>query len=566
MQIKSLPLSHLQVAQTTHAKPKLSFNLRIVAVTLITALTLGCNSQSKSVSTADISAGAEVTAESSVTPQTTNVDILIANGDVYLGDSTGKQALDVGVCGNVICALIPSGTGKLQAKRFIDAQGKIVNAGFIDPHTHTLAELGSKTKNANLNYLMQGVTTVVNGNDGGSPVDIAKTASELTQNGIGTNVAFFIGHNSVRTAVMGRENRHASPTEIAYMEALVEKAMLDGAVGLSSGLYYVPGSYANTEEVIALARVAAKYNGIYDTHLRDESTFNIGFLAAMDEAINIAEQADIHLHLAHIKALGVDVWGQSKDAIKKVESAQERGVSISADQYPWLASGTKLHSAIMPKWVMAGSKAEFYQRLNLAEHQPRLQREIKENIRRRGGPSALLITEFSDQTLVGKTLEQVAEERNLSPVDTAIALVQLGDIRVASFNMSADDLANFVVQPWVVTSSDGTNGHPRKYGSFPKKYQDIVLEKQLLSLEDFIIKSSSQTADILGLQNRGKLKHGFAADIIVWDKNAFRSNATFQQWNNLASGIQTVIVNGQIAVDAGEFQHVLAGEFVKRTK
>ena len=494
------------------------------------------------------------------------IDTLIVNGQVYLGDGSGVQSVDIGICQQVICAISPSGSQQFQAKQTIDARHQIVSPGFIDPHTHTLAELQSRDKNANINYLMQGVTTVVNGNDGGSPINIAETAKALEANGIGTNVAFFIGHNSVRSAVMGRENRYSSAAEIQQMVDLVNSAMHDGAIGLSSGLYYVPGSYAKTEEVITLAKAAAAHGGIYDTHLRDESTFNIGFANAVDEAINIAKAADIHLHIAHIKALGVDVWGESAPVIAQIEKAQQQGVSISADQYPWLASGTNIRSAIMPKWALAGDQSAFFQRLKDTSLLPRIRKEIAENIRRRGGANALLITEFHNSpNLVGKTLEAIATEQGKTPVDTAIELVQIGRIRVASFNMSEDDLNRFVVQPWVVTSSDGTNGHPRKYGSFPKKYQDMVIDKKLLSIEDFIIKSSSQTANILGLNDRGKLAKGLAADIIIWDANTFKSNASFQTWNVLASGIETVIVNGQTVVENGKYNSILAGKFVRKS-
>ena len=192
----------------------------------------------------------------------------------------------------------------------------------------------------------------------------AKLKQQLLANGIGTNTALLVGHGSLREQVIGLAQRHATPQEIVSMERLTNQAMLDGAIGLSTGLYYVPGIYADTQEVVALAKISASHQGIYDTHLRDESTFNIGFTQAISEAIEIAKQANIHLHLAHIKALGVDVWGQSRAAIDLVEQAQAQGVSISADQYPWRASGTNIHSAVVPKWVMADSSEVFHQRLN----------------------------------------------------------------------------------------------------------------------------------------------------------------------------------------------------------
>ncbi|WNC70525.1 amidohydrolase family protein [Thalassotalea psychrophila] len=491
-----------------------------------------------------------------------NVDLLIINGTVYTGDNLTPQSLDIAICEQVICGLHQTGEHNVDAKKIIDAKGKVVSPGFIDPHTHSLAELRSSDKNHNLNYLTQGVTTVVNGNDGEGPVDIAATANLLEENGIGTNVALFVGHGSVREQVMGREQRFATEAELTEMSALVEQAMIDGALGLSSGLYYVPGSYANTAEVIALAKIASKHNGIYDTHMRDESTFNIGFLSSLDEAIEVAEQANIHLHLAHIKALGVDVWGQSQQAIEKIELAQKNGISISADQYPWLASGTKLHSAVMPKWVMADSKEAFYQRLNDPKLSEKLNQEIKENIRRRGGPTSLLVTAFKEQNLVGLNLKQIAEQRNLTAVATAMQLVQEGDVRVASFNMSPTDVEAFMLKPWVVTSSDGTNGHPRKFASFPQKYSEYVRNKKLLTIGEFISRSSSQTAKILGLQQRGSLKLDFKADVIIFDADEFAPQASFAKWNEYSKGVDAVIINGNVVIENEQYLNKLAGKFI----
>jgi len=497
-------------------------------------------------------------------PETaSNIDYLVINGDVYTGTATSSQQLDVAICDKTICGLYPTGQHNIDAKNIIDAKGKVVSPGFIDPHTHTLEELLSADKKHNLNYLTQGVTTVINGNDGEGPVDVAAMANALETNGIGTNVGLFVGHGSVREQVMGREQRYATPQELEEMSTLLANGMKAGALGLSSGLYYVPGSFANTEEVVTLAKVARQYNGIYDTHLRDESTFNIGFIAALDEAIDIASSANIHLHLAHIKALGVDVWGQSELAIEKITAAQEAGVSISADQYPWLASGTKLHSAVMPKWVMADSKEAFYQRLNDDSLTERLYREIAENIRRRGGAESLLVTAFKDKSLVGMNLLQIANKRAVDPITAAIQLVQEDDVRVASFNMSPKDLETFMVQPWVVTSSDGTNGHPRKYASFPKKYQTYVKDKPLLSIAEFIRKSSSQTADILGIKDRGQLAIGYQADVIVFDSQNFKANADFSNWNEYSSGVEQVFVNGKQVIKNGKYLNVLAGKFVK---
>ena len=492
------------------------------------------------------------------------VDVLITSTNVLVGDGSEARALDIGICQEKICAVLPKGQHQFLAKKVIDAGDKLVSPGFIDPHTHSLAELENPETAANLNYLTQGVTTVVNGNDGGDIVDIASIKDKLNQQGIGTNTALLVGHGSVREHVMGRSERQATADELAAMKALVNKAMLDGAIGLSTGLYYVPGSYASTEEVIELARIASNYDGIYDTHLRDESTFNIGFTQAVDEAIDIVKAANIHLHLAHIKALGVDVWGQSSAVIDKVNRARENGVSISADQYPWQASGTHLHSAVVPKWVMADSQQAFVNRLNDLSLRPKIMAQITENIRRRGGADALLFTVANDESIVGKTLKDVAQERGLNASELVIELVQGAPIRVASFNMSADDIRQFMQQPWVVTSSDGTNGHPRKYASFPKKYRQYVLEESVLTLPQFVMQSSYKTAQAIKLPERGLLTNGFFADIIIVDLKKYKDKASFSHWNVLSEGVETVIVNGSIVIENSQFTNILAGRVLTK--
>jgi N-acyl-D-aspartate/D-glutamate deacylase len=494
------------------------------------------------------------------------IDILITNGTVYTGENIQPQALDVAICGSEICGIYPSSKSQVTAKKIIDVSGKIVSPGFIDPHTHSLEELKSKDKNHNLNYLKQGVTTVVNGNDGVGPVNIEKVANELEANGIGTNVALFVGHGNVRKQVMGTAQRYASAAELVDMKRLLVDAMVHGALGLSSGLYYVPGSFAETEEVVELAKVAASFGGIYDTHLRDESTFNIGFLAALQEAIDIARSAKIHLHVAHIKAMGVDVWGQSKQAIEKINQAKSEGVSISADQYPWQASGTNLRNAVIPKWAMADSEEAFLGRLRDLDLIKKIKKEISENIRRRGGPVSLLVTASENKQLMGKTLADIAAELELSAVQSVIHLVQQGRTRVASFNMHKEDIERFMQQSWVVTSSDGTNGHPRKFASFPQKYQQYVLGSQTVDLARFIRSSSGQTAEILGLGDRGFIKKGFKADVLVFDPKEYKAQASFKAWDRLSTGVSYLFVNGEVVIDNSQYTGKLAGQFVVRKR
>lgn len=493
----------------------------------------------------------------------TAIDYVISSERVFNSETKAFEALDIAICGKKICAIRKRGETPLKGANYFDYGSQVVSPGFIDPHTHSLQELSNTKTSANLNYLTQGVTTVVNGNDGKSPESIHHTAKKLMKQGIGTNVAFFIGHNTIRNAVMGQDDRQANANEMNTMKALVKRNMQAGALGLSTGLYYLPGTFASTEEVVALAKVAAEYQGIYETHLRDESTFNIGFLNAIKEAIFVAEQANMPLHIGHIKALGVDVWGQSSDAINIIESAQKRGVTITADQYPWLASGTSISGAVVPSWVREGGKEATVKRLKDPSLYRKIHAEITENIRRRGGADRLLITVTEQANISGKTLAEVAKKRSLNPADTVIELAKGKVVKVASFNMSTEDVKNFMVKPWVVTSSDGSNGHPRKYASFPKKLVTYVLEKPLMSLENYLYQSTTATAKALNITDRGEIKIGKSADLIIFNPNAIKVNASFKQWNNLSQGFSEVFVNGRHVIQNGQFNGVLAGEFVK---
>jgi N-acyl-D-aspartate/D-glutamate deacylase len=347
------------------------------------------------------------------------------------------------------------------------------------------------------------------------------------------------------------------------MRMLTRRAMEDGALGLSAGLYYAPASYSSTAEIIALAEVAGEFGGIYETHIRDESTYSVGLLNAIEEAIEISRQSGAPLHLAHIKALGVDVWGKSKDVIAAVEAAQADGLKITADQYPWSASGTRISNALIPNWAKADSDEAMYDRLKDPANQDRLIAEVTENLRKRGGPDAILLV-ARENGLASQTLADEAEQRGLDPVQAAIQIVLQGDSQIASFNMQDKDIEAFMAQTWVVTSSDGTNGHPRKYASFPRKYQTYVIENPVISLSDFINRSTSLTADILSLCDRGRIEAGKYADIVVFDPDRYAPVADFSNPAVLSQGVVHLIVNGQQVVEDGEIQNLLPGQPLRR--
>ncbi len=496
----------------------------------------------------------------------TQADILITNGQVFVGDNSAAQSLVVAIKDDKI-VYVGRNAKAVKSIETIDASGLYVLPGFIDPHTHSLSDLTDedKDKRANWNYQFQGVTTVINGNDGFGDPDISKIVEGLSRKGFGTNTALFIGHGALRKSVMGGEKRAPTADEMQEMRDSIKRGMEAGALGLSTGLFYAPGSFSNTDEVISLAQETADHGGVYDSHIRDEATYNIGLEAAVDEVIDIARATGIHTNISHIKALGVDVWGKSNPVIDKIEKAQAEGLSISADQYPWRASGTRISNALLPRWVKAGSEAEYLARLEDVSLAAKIKSETTENLRKRGGPSAVLITQdkFDWQN---KTLGEIAEENGVSPVDMAIEIARQGDARIASFNMNNEDIENFMSQEWVMTSSDGSTGHPRKFASYPRKYTEYVQKKQIMPVETFFYRSSGLVADIFGICDRGYLKEGYKADIAIIDPEGFQANADFQNPDVLSSGVSYLFVNGIQVIHNSQPQEYLPGEFVKRCK
>ena len=336
-------------------------------------------------------------------------DLLIRGGIVFDGSLDEGVPTDIGIADGVIrtTAAAPKAT----AATTIDASGKLVMPGFIDPHTHATTTLRDPETHANLNYLAQGVTTVFIGSDGYGVADFGATLEHFEQQGIGTNVGLLAGHGAIRRSVMGLEDRIATPDEVAAMQALVAERMRSGAFGLSTGLFYAPGSYANTDEVIELAKTAAEHGGIYDTHLRSESSYGDGLLAAVDEALTIGREAQIAVHISHLKALGQDTWGQADDIIARIEAARAGGLDVTANQYPWRASGTRFSNALIPRWAMADSKERMRERLADPELEARIRQEMERNLELRGGPDAMLVSAANSRWR-GRTLAEIASTMN----------------------------------------------------------------------------------------------------------------------------------------------------------
>jgi N-acyl-D-aspartate/D-glutamate deacylase len=496
-----------------------------------------------------------------------DVDLLLRGGTVLDGTGAPARVTDVAVRGDRIVFIGDAAKSALTPKRTIDVHGLVIAPGFIDPHTHTQADLGSPDagRRANLPYLMQGVTTIITNNDGGGDVNVGAVLDAWTKNGIGTNAALFVPQGSVRNAVLGMSDAAPTADQLDAMRSLVRHGMDAGAIGMSTGLYYAPGSYAKTEEVIELAKIAARAGGIYDTHLRDESSYTIGLIGAVNEAIRIGREAKIPIHISHIKALGTDVWGQSDSVIALIRKARADGIEVTAGQYPYEASGTSVGASLLPRWAEVGGRDSLRARIVDPATRARLTREMETNLRRRGGAASLLISNTRDTTILGRTLEQIAAARHESPIDAALQIVQQGDASVASFNMSEKDIEKFMVQDFIMTDSDGSDGHPRKYGTYPRLLREYVFNKHVLTLPQAIHRSSALPAATLRLPQRGVLAVGNFADVIAFDSTTVADRSTYREPRLLATGMRYVLVNGTVVIDQGNYTGAMAGRALRHT-
>jgi N-acyl-D-amino-acid deacylase len=501
-------------------------------------------------------------------------DVLIQDGRVMDGSGNPWIRADVGIRAGAIAAV-----GALRgasATRVIDAAGRVVAPGFIDVHSHAAEGLTRVPLRQGQPILAQGITTIVANPDGGGPTDLAAQRAALEKGGTGPNVALLIGHGSVRRAVLGGARRAPSADELEKMRALVRKGMQDGAFGLSSGLFYTPGSYARTEEVIELTKVAAERGGLYTSHVRDESNYNVGVVASVEEVIRIAEEASTIGVFSHAKALGPDTWGLSHAITHRIATARARGVQIFTDQYPYEASSTGLGAALLPDGVQAPTAEQLANPAALTPEQRAVYDTAvtvaTENLRRRGGPASILIAHYRPEpALEGQTLEQIATARQQDPVTAALHLIARQAPSIVSFNMSEDDIAQFMRQPYTMTSTDGGlvamgegKPHPRNYGSFPRKLARYVRERGTITLEHAVRSMTSLPAMVFSLHDRGVIRPGAAADIVIFDPDKVNERSTYTDPHQLAEGIDVVLVNGVVVKDGKAFTDALPGKVLRK--
>lgn len=496
-------------------------------------------------------------------PMPIPADLVLKGGTVYTGDGKPGAVGDVLIKGDRIVFI---GTAQTAGNpKVVDCTGLVVAPGFIDLHTHSDGPITMSPTRQNLSYLTQGVATIVTGNCGSGPTDVAAFYKQIEKNGAGSNVAHQVPHNDVRNKVMGNVNREPKPDELEKMKQLVDQGMKDGAWGLSTGLIYNPGTYSKTPELIELAKVAAAHGGFYASHIRHEEA---GLLDAIQELITIGKEGGLPAHVSHIKCSGKRVWGKSGDAIALIEAARAGGQVVTADQYPYTASSTSLRAMVVPAQYREGSTRELRQRLDDPDLGPKIRAAIERNLHDRDDGKSLRVCSCSSHpTYAGKDLATIANEQKKSVVDVVVDIEKGGGAQMVSFGMSEEDVRIFMHQPWVATASDGSSKtpargdvpHPRSYGTFPRKIGRYSIDDKVIPLEQAIRASSGLPADILRLPERGYLKQGYFADVVVFDPKAFRDTATYDKPHQFALGVKWLYVNGTAAIAEGTPTNALAG-------
>jgi N-acyl-D-amino-acid deacylase len=525
-------------------------------------------------------------------------DLVIAGGMLVDGTGSLPRPACIGVNGDTIAYV---GEERVRGKRAVDATGLVVAPGFIDIHGHSDFTLLVDPRAAS--KLTQGVTTEVVGNCGGwaAPLtgaarerarrmcarygaeaiinwtSLAEYLEELGRCRPAVNVGVLLGHGTLRSAVLGDDDRPPSSAELETMAGVVDESMARGALGLSTGLYYAPGCYAATWELVELCRVVARHGGVHACHLRDEDSYSIGLLAALDEVLDIAASSGVRTQVSHLKALGPGVWGQGMQLVEAMGQARARGLDVAADQYPYEATGSSITGSLIPRWMEAGGREALLARIKDPHQLPRVLAGIRENLSRRGGADRLLIAGYHPHPAhEGKTLAQVAASLGCAPEEAACQLLLQADASLCTHVLHPEDVEAIMPADFVAVASDGyalaADGplaggfpHPRSFGTFPRVLGQYVRERRLLTLEEAVRKMTSWPASRMGLSGRGVVTAGARADLVVFDPATVRDLADFAQPARYAQGILWVLVNGEVALERGELTAARAGRVLKRS-
>ncbi|MGI9427939.1 MAG: N-acyl-D-amino-acid deacylase family protein [Bythopirellula sp.] len=512
--------------------------------------------------------------------QAIEADVVLVGGTLV--DGTGEVGVsgDIAIRGDRIVAV-----GKLdntQAARTIECTGLIVSPGFIDLHNHSDFESSKKDPQTGEEqkqpkileeqlrpsscYLTQGCTTIVTGNCGGGAVEVDDFYNQLDANRPGVNVAHLLPAGALRNKVIGMSRRGPTPEELDTMRTLAGAAMQAGAWGMSTGLQYVPGSFAETDELVAIAEVVGRADGIYASHMRDEGD---QLLDAVEETIEIGRRANLPVHISHFKASKQRNWGKVRAAAKAIEVARAAGRQVTADQYPYIASSTTITAMLLPDEEREGGKQAVLERLSDPKQLQRLRPIVQDSLDARG--KIMIASCPQHPAWTGKTIREVAVAEQRAPVEVALDVIRSGDEQGVNFAMDERDVRFIMTLPWAATASDGSTKvddnskpHPRSFGTFPRRIGRYAIEQGVVAVERAIRSATGLPADIIGFSDRGYLRQGYVADIVVFDPQSFRDQATFQSPFEVSTGVRWLLVNGQVVIDDGELIATAAGRPLRK--
>jgi N-acyl-D-aspartate/D-glutamate deacylase len=493
-------------------------------------------------------------------------DLVLRGGTLHDGSGGEAAVGDVAIKGDRIVAV-----GKFEvagSPRIIECKNLIVAPGFIDLHSHSDSGITQPKTRQNSNFQMQGCTTVVTGNCGSGPTDVADYFKKIDEAGAGTNVLHLLPHGSLRSRVMkGDANRPPSPGELDKMRELADQAMRDGACGMATGLIYTPGSFSKTDELVTVAEVVAGHGGIYASHIRNEGA---QLLESLDEILTIGQKARLPVHVSHIKVSGRANWGLAPDAIQKLRDARAKGQRVTADQYPYTASSTSLSATVIPDVLRSWEKLKAA--LDNPEEGPKVRARLEKTLQGHQDGETIMIASFAPQRAwQGKNIAQIAKETNQTPLDIVLDIMRRGGAQIVNFGMQEDEVRLFMREPWVATASDGSTQpldtpaqpHPRGFGTFPRKIGRYAIEGNIVPLAQAIRSASGLPADVLSLTDRGYLKASYFADVVVFDPATFRDVATYEKPVQWATGVRLLLVNGQVAVENEQPTDKLAGRAIR---